>query len=81
MKRPLIAAVPFLVAAAFTVAPALATMPGGHVAQACQRIDAALAAGKSTSQVEKDLKVSSKQVHRCQSAAASDNNAPATKAR
>jgi DNA-directed RNA polymerase specialized sigma subunit len=64
---------PLLVVAALSVAPAYATMAGKH-ANACKSIDAALASGKTPTEVAKELKVSKKSVSHCQQAMASAAN-------
>jgi len=79
MKRALMGASLFVAAAMLTVSPALATS-SKHPPQpsaTCKKIDAAMAAGKSTKEVEKQFKVSSKTIQHCQKtvAAASSNGA------
>ena len=69
MKRILVAAVPFLAAAMLVAGPASATTAKKV---SCHQVRSELQAGKTPGDVAKDLKISKKDVDRCNAKVASN---------
>jgi hypothetical protein len=69
MNRTMLAAVPFLAAALLVAGPVSATTAKKV---SCQQIRTELQAGKTPAEVEKDLKVSKKDVDHCSAKVASN---------
>ncbi len=77
-KRLMQIAGPLAVAAVLSVAPAYATMAGSKHAETCTKVNGAIAGGKSTAEVAKEMKLSQKTVAHCQQKVASASNPSST---